>query len=229
LSTGVRDADPFAARRAQPEKRAVLDPVDRSSEVLFGLVMALTFTSTIEVVTAGAADVRIVLLGALGCNLAWGLVDGVMFVVTRAVEKHRLHSRLGAVQAAAPEDARRLLEEAFPEEWRVMLRHTDIEHLAERVRSLPPSPPPRLTADDLRGGLAVCLLVFLSTLPVSLPFLLFERLSLAARVSNAAALVMLFAIGARLGHHAGRPPLLVGAAMLLIGVVLTAVAIGLGG
>jgi hypothetical protein len=61
---------------------AVLDPLDRSSEVLFGLIMALTFTTTFEVATAGRADVRTMLVGALGCSLAWGIVDGVMFVVT---------------------------------------------------------------------------------------------------------------------------------------------------
>jgi hypothetical protein len=56
----------------------VLDPVDRSGEVLFGLIVALTFTTTFEVATAGAVDVRTMLIGALGCNLAWGLVDGVL-------------------------------------------------------------------------------------------------------------------------------------------------------
>src|SRR5690349_5344772 len=56
-------------------RRAVLDPLDRSSEVLFGLVMALTFTTTLEIATAGAADVRTMLAGALGCNIAWGIVD----------------------------------------------------------------------------------------------------------------------------------------------------------
>ena len=219
----------FPETKPRPEKRAVLDPVDRSSEVLFGLVMALTFTSSIEVATAGAADVRTVLIGALGCNLAWGLVDGVMFVVTRSVEKHRTHSRLRAVQAAAPADAFGILERELPEEWAGLLDRADIERLAQRVRALPPSSPPGLTADDLRAGVAVFLLVLLSTLPVAIPFLLFDRLYVAARVSDATALVMLFAIGVRLGQHSGRKPLLVGLTMLVIGVMLTAAAIRFGG
>lgn len=214
---------------ARPETRAVLDPVDRSSEVLFGLVMALTFTSSIEVATAGAADVRTVLIGALGCNVAWGLVDGVMFVVLRSVEKHRVYSRRRAVQMATADDAVRILERELPEEWAGLLDQADVQRLAQRVRALPPSSPPRVTADDVRAGVAVFFLVLLATLPVAIPFLLFDRLSVAARVSDATALVMLFGIGVRLGQHSGRRPLLVGLTMLVIGVLLTAAAIRFGG
>jgi hypothetical protein len=210
-------------------RHAVLDPLDRSCEVLFGLVMALTFTSTLEIATAGAADVRTMLVGAFGCNLAWGIVDGVMFVITRSVEKHRFHSQARAVQEAPPDDARRILEQEMPSEWASLLAPPDLERLARRVRVLPPAAPPRVSADDLWGGLAVFLLVLASTLPVALPFLIFGRLRLAARVSDALGLVMLFVIGARLGHHAGRSPLLVGLTMLVIGVLLSAVAIRFGG
>ena len=210
-------------------KAVVLDPVDRSSEVLFGLIMALTFTTTFEVASAGRADVRAMLIGALGCNLAWGLVDGVMFVVTRAIEKHRFHSRIRAVQAAAPNDAARILESELPDGWDRLLDQADLERLAERARTLSSSAPAGLRGEDCRGGVAVFLLVFLSTVPVALPFLLFENLFVAARVSDAVGIVMLFVIGTRLGRHAGRRPWLVGLTMVGIGVLLSAVAIQLGG
>lgn len=214
--------------RAAP-KTEVLDPVDRSSEVLFGLIMALTFTTTFEVATAGRVDVRDMLIGALGCNLAWGLVDGVMFVVTRSIEKHRFHSRIRALQAAPASDAARILESDLPEGWEHLVDPADLVRLAERARGLPLPAPPRLTAGDLRAGVAVFLLVFLSTFPVALPFLLFQDLFLAARVSDATGIVMLFWIGTRLGRHAGRRPWLVGLTMVAIGLVLSAVAIRLGG
>ncbi len=210
--------------------RAVLDPLDRSSEVLFGLIMALTFTTTFEVAVAGRADVRTMLIGALGCNLAWGIVDGVMFVVTRSVEKSRFHSRIRAVQSASATVAAGILEEEIPEDWGTLLDARDFERLAARAQSLPVPPPPRLTAADLRAGAAVCVLVFLSTFPVALPFLVFRNLYTAARVSDATALVMLFAMGTSLGRHAGRRrPRLVGLTMVALGVVLSAIAIRLGG
>ncbi len=191
--------------------------------------MALTFTSTLEAATAGAADVRTMLFGAFGCNLAWGIVDGVMFVVTRLVESHRLHAWTRALQAAAPQEAHRMLEQELPADWASLLESEDVERLAQRIRARPPSSPPGLAVDDLLGGLTVCVLVLLSTLPVAIPFLLFDQLYLAARVSDATALVMLFLIGTRLGSHAGRRPLLVGLTMLVLGAVLCAVAIRLGG
>ena len=51
--------------------RRVLEPIDRVSEVLFGLIMVLTFTGSLSVAEAGRDDVRTMLIGALGCNLAW--------------------------------------------------------------------------------------------------------------------------------------------------------------
>ena len=56
--------------------KSVLDPIERISEVLFGLIMVLTFTGSLSVAEAGREDVRVMLLGALGCNLAWGIIDG---------------------------------------------------------------------------------------------------------------------------------------------------------
>ena len=56
------------------EKRArVLDPVDRASEVIFGLLMALTFTGSVSVATDGHEELRTMMAAALGCNLAWDL------------------------------------------------------------------------------------------------------------------------------------------------------------
>jgi uncharacterized membrane protein len=69
--------------------RRVLDPVDRTSEVLFGLIMALTFTGTISVAEADREEVRSMLVAALTCNIAWGLVDGMMYVVTALVQRAR--------------------------------------------------------------------------------------------------------------------------------------------
>lgn len=213
----------------KPGSGGVLDPVDRSSEVLFGLIMALTFTTTFEVATAGRADVRTMLIGALGCNLAWGLVDGVMFVVTRSVERYRFYSTIRAVQAAPETEARQILEHELPEGWGQLLDAQDLERLAGRARTAALPRVAGITADDLRGGLAVLLLCFFATLPVALPFLLVSDLYRAARWSDAIGILMLFVIGRRLGRFSGRSPMLVGLIMVAIGVALSAAAIQLGG
>lgn len=55
--------------------RRVLEPIDRVSEILFGLIMVLTFTGSLSAAEAGRADVRAMLVAALGCNLAWGIEE----------------------------------------------------------------------------------------------------------------------------------------------------------
>src|SRR5688572_31485508 len=67
--------------------RPFLEPIERLSEVLFGLIMVLTFTGSLSVATADRAEVRTMLIGALGCNLAWGLVDGVMYMLGVLAER----------------------------------------------------------------------------------------------------------------------------------------------
>src|SRR6187399_2920455 len=81
--------------------RRVLEPYERISEVLFGLIMVLTFTGSLSVAEAGRGEVRTMLIGALGCNLAWGIIDGVLYLMGCLAEKGRGIRALGAVQRAA--------------------------------------------------------------------------------------------------------------------------------
>ena len=69
---------------------AVLNPVDRISEVLFGTIMVLTFTGAISAATDGRQEIRELLWAALGCNVAWGLVDAIMYLMNVVLE--RAHS-----------------------------------------------------------------------------------------------------------------------------------------
>ena len=81
----VHPHDPHASE-------ALLDPADRISEVLFGVIMVLTFTGSLSVAEAGQADVQEMLRGALGCNIAWGIIDGFILVMFRVAERRRLHA-----------------------------------------------------------------------------------------------------------------------------------------
>jgi VIT1/CCC1 family predicted Fe2+/Mn2+ transporter len=71
----------------------VLDPFDRVSEVVFGVLMAMTFIGAMNVATAGSQEVRSVMIAALGCNVAWGLTDGVMYLVGIVTERTREKTR----------------------------------------------------------------------------------------------------------------------------------------
>ena len=61
--------------------KRVLEPIDRISEVLFGLIMVLTFTGSLSVAESGRSEVRTMLIAALGCNLAWGFIDALFYLM----------------------------------------------------------------------------------------------------------------------------------------------------
>ena len=69
--------------------KQVLQPSERVAEVLFGLIMVLTFTGALSIAEADRAEVRTMLIGALGCNIAWGIVDGVLYLMGCLAEKGR--------------------------------------------------------------------------------------------------------------------------------------------
>ena len=95
--------------------KRVLEPIDRVSEVLFGLIMVLTFTGSLSVAEAGRDDVRAMLIGALGCNLAWGVIDAVLYLMGILAERGKGVRTLRAVQKSSdPAEAQKLIAEASP-------------------------------------------------------------------------------------------------------------------
>jgi VIT family protein len=210
--------------------RSILDPIDRISEVLFGLIMVLTSTCTLSVVSAGRPEIRTMILAALGCNLAWGIIDAGLYVLGCIDERARNLLTLRAVrQATDPTEARRMIATALPK----ALSRLPEEHLEPMRRELLqlPEPPqhPGLMREDVLGALAVCLLVFLSTFPPIIPFLLWSDVQSALRISNAVAIIMLFVCGYAYARNTGLRPWLTGLVMVAIGFALVGVAIALGG
>ena len=177
--------------------KRVLDPIDRVSEVLFGLIMVLTFTGSLSVAEAGRDDVRAMLIGALGCNLAWGIIDGILYLMGCLAEKGRGLSTFRAVRKATdPKEAQRVIAEALPSVVASVLQPAELEAMHLRLKELP-EPPERahLRRDDWLGAVGVFLLVFLSTFPVVIPFIFMRSAGPALRVSNVIAIVMLFFTG----------------------------------
>ncbi len=193
--------------------------------------MVLTFTGSLSAAESGRNEVRTMLIGALGCNLAWGIIDAIFYLMNilgyrghGAVALRRLH------RTTDPAEARALIAEALPPVMAATLQPEDFERLRERLGTIPdPASRVPLHRDDLRGALGVFLLVFLSTFPVVIPFLVMRDAVLALRVSNGIAIVLLFAGGYALARYSGFKPWKTGLAMVAIGVVLVGLTIALGG
>ena len=209
----------------------VLDPMERISETLFGLIMALTFICSLGVATGANVNIQTMLIGALGCNMAWGIVDGGLYLLARINDRGDKMLTLRAIrQAPDSETARRVITNALPPELAAFLPAEQLDLMRQKLQQLPePSHGPRLTKRDWTGALGLCLLSFLSTFPVVVPFLFLSDARLALRVSYAVAIVMLFCCGYVFGIQSGLRPWAAGFAMVAVGGALVGIAVALGG
>ena len=209
----------------------VLSPVDRVSEMLFGLFMALTFVGAVSVADQGDAQIRAMFIAALGCNLAWGLVDAVMYLVRTVTDRGRLLTLIRSVRDAPDSEAgRKLIEGSLSQVMAGLLSSAEIEAVRVRIVALSSLPPrPKLKLDDLVAALAIFLIVVASTFPVVLPFMLFDDVGTAKNASRVVALAMLFVGGLALGKYAGYGSWKVGLLMAGLGTALVVAINALGG
>jgi VIT1/CCC1 family predicted Fe2+/Mn2+ transporter len=211
-------------------RERVLSPVERLSEILFGLIMAVSIVGSLSVATASRVEIRELLVAAIGCNTAWGLVDALMYLLTVLVERRRGRVLLAALRREEDEDrARRAIADQLPPLLAAAIRPSEIEHVRGLLVGMQELPRAGLTRRDLAGAIGVFLLVFLSTVPVVVPFLLPIEPHAALRLSNGIALALLFAVGCRLGQYVSGRPLVFGAAMTALGAALVAAVMALGG
>jgi VIT family len=220
------------ATETQSVSRRVLDPVARNSEVLFGLIMVLTFTSSISAAEGDRSEIRTLLYGAIGCNLAWGIVDAVMYLMAELTERGRAIYMFRLVRKIDdPKKAHGIIAAAMPPKIAEALHAAELEQIRAHLTAEPDPPAsPQFRKNDYLGAVAVFLLVFLSTFPVVVPFLVIRHdVKLAMRTSNGVAIVLLYFVGHRLGEYAGGRAWRWGFTMVLLGGALVAITIALGG
>jgi VIT1/CCC1 family predicted Fe2+/Mn2+ transporter len=212
-----------------------LDPGSHMGEALFGLIMTLTFTLGADLVIQeeGREGTRQMLIGIFGCNLAWGVIDGVLYVLGCAFERGRVQ-RIGheVRKARNPDQARRLvageLDELLAPLTDPQQRDALYSAIVQRVKTEPTLPEP-ITREDLLGGLESGLLVFSCSIPAVLPFLVFDQPQVALRVSNTILLALLYYLGYRHARHTLAKPWIAGFVFLLAGLFLGVLTIRLGG
>jgi VIT1/CCC1 family predicted Fe2+/Mn2+ transporter len=214
--------------------RRYLDPASRLGEILFGLIMVLTVTLTAGLtVDEGRAGVRQLLFAAIGCNIAWGIIDAVMYIMNcitvrsgkvRLVKAVRRSPDGKAALALIQDEIEPELQELLAPENAEALSRSVLKHIAQvQVAGN------TLTKDDFYGALACFWLVFVSCLPAAIPFLIFSQPHFALRVSNFLLIALLFLVGQKWAQYAGTNRLVTGSAMVVIGLVLVGIAILLGG
>ena len=214
-----------------PSSKRLLDPVVRVGEILFGLIMALTFTCSVSIVNTSRTEVRELLIAALSCNLAWGLVDAIMYLVSRLIKLGRNKVMFDAVRHSTNNENTKLkIASALPAVIAGIMSDEELLRLKDKLLDLPEGAVKvRLTANDFKIAISLFILVVLSTFPVAVPFIFIENTHLALRVSNAVAIVMMFFCGWSVAGYVGFNRWIMSFGMVLLGLVLVVITITLGG
>lgn len=216
-------------------RQRYLDPASSLGEVLFGLIMTLTFTlgAGIIIEEEGREGARQLLIALIGCNIAWGVIDGALYLVGQLFDRGRAR-RVGMAVREAPDERSAIalvageLDEMLEGVTKESERDALYKRIAANVRDRAPASNP-VTKSDLMGAFASFWLVVLSSAPAAIPFLLIDEAHFALRVSNAILLAFLFITGYWWARYTLGTPWRAGFMFLVGGIALVWVAIQLGG
>jgi hypothetical protein len=217
-----------------------LDPIDRLSEIIYGLLIVMTFTMAFRSFDANSfpnqlavVSVRRLFIAAFGCTIAWGLIDGVIYVLTSVAERGEKQRMVKAISQAPDEPAAiaavadeldSKLEPVTSETERQELYRGIVRHLRDHVPKAQ-----MVERDDVYGAAALVIINLVATLPIVIPFLFIRDPFVALRASNIIAIGMLFVAGYLWAKNAGAKPLKIGLLLAGIGVGMVLIAIPLGG
>lgn len=230
-------------RRPKPDSSFIgrlLDPIDRLSETIYSVLILLTFTLAYRIFRPDEATdlpgeyIYELLLAAVLATLAWGIIDGIMYILTETLERGERHRILWEIQTASAEpealeviagEFDYILEPITGETQREALYKDVLEHLRDSQPR-----PVGIKREDFGGALACVLIAIVAVLPSLVPFVLFLRdPELAIRLSNVVSFAVLFVSGYKWGRYTGSSPWRTGLTLVGVGVLLLAVAIPLGG
>lgn len=219
----------------------LLDPIDGLVEGIYSVLIVLTFTLATRAIfsysdTFDQAEGQLamgLLVAAAGCAIAWGLIDGIMYVLICAFERGKDRRLYRLVRAVASEDEGiTLLADELDDDLAALTDEAERRKLygalLQRLRTAPP-PMVGIERGDVAGGLGTFLVAVAAAIPVLLPLLLPIDLDYRVRASNFVAFAMLFLMGFRWGQYSGGKPILTGVLLLIVGIVMMMVAIPLGG
>ncbi len=212
-----------------------LDPGDALAEILFGLIMVLTFTIGARLI-AGEDGIaaREIAIAAIGCNVAWAVIDAVFFILGTLFYRSQRTRFFRQIKNAKNEQAALLaVQEQFGlDEEPLAARPQDRALLYQSILALATHSQPvrmRLTRADFISAFCVFVLVAATAVPAVIPLLLIENSFLALRTSNLVLVLLLFIVGYTWAHFTDARPIYVGLSVMVLGIVLVGIAVALGG
>lgn len=218
------------------------DPIDLLAEVIFSVLIILTFTLWFGIIKLGANPDKVITaeymseftVAVFGATLAWGIIDGIMLALLSVFERGERHRFLADLQAAGnDEEAIDLIAAEFDfglepitgEQQRQDLYADMLEHLRDSKPR-----PVGFQSEDLVGAVTSVVVAVLAIIPSLIPLLLLrDQGILAVRLSNIVSFIVLFIAGYLWGRYTRANPWKTGLLLLSAGVIMMAIAIPLGG
>ena len=88
----------------------VLEPMERISEVLFGIIIVLTFTCALRFTRMDSGSVHTMLWSAIGCSVVWGVIDAVFYILGSLSERgHNIKLMRAARATRDPQEAKEII------------------------------------------------------------------------------------------------------------------------
>jgi len=211
-----------------------LDPSETLLELLFGLIMALTITAGARLLSERADIVGLELaLALLGCNVAWGVIDGAFYLLGTVFNRNRRVQFVKKLQAASTDaEAMAAVRDEFDLRDEPPMRPEDKAGLHRSLLELfrhAGTPRAHLRTDDWMAAVLIAVLVSATAIPGVIPLLLFQDGLFALRVANALQVVLLFVTGYWWARYSGGNRWWAGLAIAVLGTALVLLAVPLGG
>lgn len=221
-----------AARR--PWLFRALDPADALAEMTCGLVMVLTILCTAGWYVEGSDEPRRALaLSAFGCCLAWGIIDGFLYVASAVYERGRRGRLIRSVQASEHAAAVEFVRGRVDDATGSLLSAASSTALAEELvgAAARVDPPTRITTAraDFPPVVGSMVLNVSATVLPGIAILLVDDWRDALAIAKALAVAMLFLTGFLWGRTTRFGAWRSGLAMLLFGLAMVAIAVLFGG
>ena len=234
---------PATARPRKGFLARVLNPVDRLVQAIYSILIVLSFTLAAQALYAEGAFsqassevnwVRQLLVATFGCALAWGLIDGVMYILSSHFERDQEQRLLQMLRDAKSAGVgRELIAEEVEQSYAAFAelpgRQALYDAMYHELRNVEPERT-HLQREDFSGALGVVVVAVGTALPLLVPLALLQGEPwLAVRLSNLIACAMLFWLGYSWATYSGGRPIFTGLLLLIVGLGMVAIAIPLGG
>jgi VIT1/CCC1 family predicted Fe2+/Mn2+ transporter len=237
-------------RKATPPRETILsnilglflDPIDALFTIFFSILFALLFTLSYSILiyhgiissSFASGYGQELFFTIMGAVTAWGLIDGILYVLGESLARRERYRLLQYVQTSTSEEEAVsaiayeldfILEPITSGEQRHALYRDIRIHLSQ-------AEPQAIVIqrEDVSGATATVLLSVVSVLPSLLPLLLLpDNTALAIRISNLLSFLVIFAAGYSWGLHTATNPWKTGLLLSSLCMAMVLVAIVLGG